>query len=59
MKIQRKWKPGGRPRRRNATKQWILKQQELYDSKDLERFFNERPLCCQSDSKRGRSLCLR
>ena len=52
MKIQRKWKPGGRPRRKNSTKKWLLKQKELLGGKEATRLY-EPPLIQPPRRRKG------
>lgn len=52
MTIQRKWKPGGRPRKSSTTKRWLL-QQESLGGKEMERLLNEPPLVPSKRMKKG------
>lgn len=53
MKIQRKWKPGGRPRKSNTTKRWLLQRQESLGGKEMERLLDEPPLVPSKRMKKG------
>lgn len=53
MKLHRKWKPGGRPRRKNTTKRWLLQQQAQLAGKEMERFLNEPPIVLPKHRKKG------